>query len=113
MKNKLVNALEPLGFPVYLQGAIAEDEPYPDSFFTFWNSYADGRAIYDNEDHATEWEFVLAFYSTDPDLVNTVLLDAKRLLKSNSFSVFGRGYDLKSDEPTHTGRGILVRKYEV
>jgi hypothetical protein len=54
------------------------------------------------------WDYDLNFYSCDPQLVNTMLLDAKALLKSKGFIVNGGGHDVGSDEPTHTGRGITV-----
>ena len=46
------------------------------------------------------------FYSNDPLLVNTVLLEAKQMLKAVGFIPDGSGYDVVSDEPTHTGRGM-------
>lgn len=52
------------------------------------------------------------FYSNDPNLVNTKLLEAKKIFKQNGFIVRGKGYDVASDEPTHTGRGINVLKIE-
>ena len=52
------------------------------------------------------------FYSSDPSLVNTKLLEAKALLKAQGFIVSGKGHDVMSDEPTHTGRGINVQKIE-
>ena len=54
------------------------------------------------------WDFTIYFYSTDPALVNTKIVDAKNLLKQNGWVVAGKGYDVPSDEPTHTGRAIDV-----
>ena len=53
----------------------------------------------------------IAYYQKDT-LVNTKLLEAKKILKQNGFIVHGKGYDVASDEPTHTGRGINVLKIE-
>jgi hypothetical protein len=50
----------------------------------------------------------LNFYSEDPALVNEILISAKRLLKQAGFIVNGKGYDVPSDEVTHTGRGINI-----
>lgn len=112
MKDLLIKTLEPLGFPIYQQGSLDEDEAYPESFFTFWNNAADGDSFYDNEEHSYVWDFDLNFYSSDPALVNTKLVEAKELLKAKGFIATGKGYDLPSDEPTHTGRGMNVLKIE-
>lgn len=112
MKDLLIELLETFNFPVKLQGSIGEKEQYPDSFFTFWNNSTDDGAHYDNDAISYIWNFDVNFYSVDPDLVNGILLQAKALLKKNGFIVGGKGYDVASDEPTHTGRGINVLKIE-
>lgn len=112
MKNLLISILEPLGFPIIQQGSLSPDEPYPEHFFTFWNRDTTDIEFYDNEEHATVWEFDLNFYSVDPDMVSSQLLEARRLLKANDFIVTGKGYDVGSDEVTHTGRGMTVLKVE-
>ena len=112
MKELLIETLKPLGFPIKLQGSLGENEAYPDSFFTFWNNTVDGDAFYDNDEHGYIWDFDLNFYSTSNKLVNTMLLEAKKLLKSKGFIVTGKGYDVLSDEITHRGRGIHVLKIE-
>ena len=56
----------------------------------------------------------LNFYSVDPEKVSNmfkIIKDtptAKSLLKKAGFIVSGAGYDVPSDEPTHTGRGISL-----
>lgn len=112
MKDLLINTLQPLGYPILLQGSLNKDEAYPESFFTFWNNEVPGDEFYDNEEHSYIWNFDLNFYSSDPYLVNTKLLEAKTALKAAGFIVTGKGYDVASDEPTHTGRGINVLKIE-
>ena len=108
MEDLLISTLEKLGYPVRLQGSLLEKEPYPKSFFTFWNDSADGSSYYSNTEGAIVWQYSLNFYSTDPRLVNSKLLEAKALLKSAGWVVNGAGYDVPSDEPTHTGRGITA-----
>lgn len=112
MKDLLIKTLESLGYPIFQQGSLNEDEPYPESFFTFWNNDTNGNEFYDNNEHSYIWDFDLNFYSSDPDLVNTKLLEAKALLKKVGFTATGKGYDVASDEVTHTGRGINVLKIE-
>lgn len=108
MEDLLIRVLSELGYPVKLQGSILPDEPYPDNFFTYWNDSADGTSYYSNKEGAILWSYSLNFYSTDPLLVSTKLLDAKELLKSAGWVVSGAGYDVMSDESTHTGRGITI-----
>lgn len=108
MEDLLIGTLEALGYPVRLQGSLLPNEPYPDHFFTYWNDSADGTGYYSNNEGAIVWAYSLNFYSIDSVLVNTKLLEAKKLLKSAGFIVSGAGYDVASDEETHTGRGISL-----
>lgn len=108
MKDKLIAILELLGYPVRLQGSFGEKEAYPDSFFTFWNDSTEDGNHYDNKAATVTWSFDVNFYSVDPELVNEALLDAKALLEQEGFVIDGKGYDLPSDEPTHTGRGMTA-----
>lgn len=108
MVDNLISTLSTLGYPVKLQGSLLPNEPYPDHFFTFWNDSADGISYYSDEENAIEWRYSLNFYSIDPTLVNTKLLEAKALLKAQGWVVSGAGYSVMSDEPTHTGRGITI-----
>lgn len=108
MEDLLISTLEALGYPVDLQGSYAPEQSYPDSFFTYWNNSADVQSFYSNEEGAILWNYSVNFYSIDPLLVNTKLLEAKALLKAQGFIVTGAGYSVGSDEPIHTGRGIAA-----
>ena len=106
MKDALISILETFGYPVRLQGSLTPDESYPESFFTFWNNETSDGSHYDNDAISYIWDFDVNFYSSNPALVNTVLLEARTLLKNNGWIISGKGYDVASDEPTHTGRQI-------
>lgn len=109
VKQLLIDTLEnAFNYPVILQGSLSEDDEYDDSFFTFFNNDTIDDAFFDNNETQTIWDFDLNFYSNDPTLVNSVLVEAKALLKAQGFIIDGVGYDVLSDEPTHTGRGINV-----
>lgn len=112
MKELLIRLLSTYGYPVKLQGSMEEDEEYPESFFTYWNNDTDDGSHYDNEAIDYIWNFDVNFYSDNPELVNTKMLEVKNLLQENGFIINGKGYDVASDEPTHTGRGMNVLKIE-
>lgn len=108
VKQLLIDTIESFNLPVYLQGSMSDDEQYPDSFFTFWNNSTTDDEFYDNTEFRTIWDFDLNFYSNDPVAVNSTLLTAKQQLKAVGFIPNGSGYDVISDEPTHTGRGMNI-----
>jgi hypothetical protein len=107
VKNLLINTLKnEFNLPVIQQGSMSMDDVYPSAFFTFWNNSTTDDAFYDDTESETIWDFDLNYYSDDPTSVNTILLEAKTLLKGVGFIVNGSGHDVLSDEKTHTGRGI-------
>lgn len=103
MKEKLISALETFGYPVMLQGSLNSDEAYPDNFITFWCNDTDDKTHFDNEVTAWDWFFSVIFYSKNPTLVNTKPKEIIAVLKSAGFIPQGKGNDIPSDEPTHTG----------
>lgn len=106
VKQLLITTLESFNYPLYLQGSLSNDDEYPDSFFTYWNNSTADESFYDNSETETIWDFDLNFYSNDPVLVNSVLLEAKQQLKAVGFIPDGSGYDVLSDESSHLGRGM-------
>ena len=114
MKDILITLLSAFNFPVYLQGSLAANAPYPDNFFTFWNTETENQFYFDNKPLICVWYVRLCFYSIDPDSTNSVLLSAIETLKAAGWIISGKGYDVASDEPTHTGRAvdlIYIDKY--
>ena len=108
VKTELINTLKEFEYPVRLQGSLAKDEAYPESFFTIWNNETEDGNHYDNEPISYVWDFTVCFYSASPALVNTVLIRAVDELKKGGWIIGGRGYDVPTDEPSHTGRAIDV-----
>ena len=53
MEDLLIEILSDFGYPVMLQGSLADDEPYPDNFFTFYNNDSYSH-FYDNNSR-NEW----------------------------------------------------------
>lgn len=104
MKQKLVGILDKFcPNNVYLQGTMHPDEAYPADFVTFWTPSTDDAAHYDNAVAAVDWTFYVVYYSNDPAQVNTKPFEIAADLKAAGFVQRGRGYDILSDEPTHTG----------
>lgn len=112
MIDLLIKTLEPLGYPIMRQGSLNKDDAYPDTFFTFWNNQSDDENHYDNKAINYVWDFDLNVYSNEPNKTNSLLIEAKEKLIEVGFIVGGKGYDVASDEITHTGRGINVQIIE-
>ena len=113
MKQKLINILESIGFPVFLQGSFNPDQKYPDTFLTFWNFETPEGQFYDNNAHSAVWGFWVFLYSNDPEIVETKTEQIRKLLKENGFILQGRGEDADSGRETHTGRMLTLYFMEV
>lgn len=108
MEDALITLLSTFGYKVIRQGSLADGVPYPDTFFTFWNRSEEDVSFYSNESVAVAHTFDVNVYSTDPTTVYTLLDQARSLLKANGWIIATRGYDVRSDEITHIGRGFEV-----
>lgn len=106
MEDKLIEILSELKYPIYRQGSMSDDEAYPDTFFTFWNNGSPDHSHYDNAEYGTDWNYNIYCYSNNPENTYSVLESARKLLKSNGWIPVGKGFDVSSDEATHTGRGL-------
>lgn len=103
MKQKLITALQSFGYPVYLQGTINPEETYPNTFITFFTDITENGTHYDNKTNSVHWSFSVILYSNDPVTVNTKPDEIRAALKAAGFIPQGKGNDVLSDEPTHTG----------
>ena len=111
-KKKLIEVLTNAGYveggTLFQHNSMPESIPYPDTFVTFKNEKTIDDLHYDNNPYYTNWYFFICVYSNDPDMTNTELVRIKPMLKEAGFTVKGKGEDIASDEPTHTGRTIDV-----
>lgn len=107
MKRLLIETLEKVGFvegkTLLLQGSLNPSEAYPDTFVTFWTNSTDDNAHFENKTHSIDWAFSVILYSNDPAIVNTKPDEIRAALKAAGFIPQGKGYDIPSDETTHTG----------
>ena len=108
LEDKLIELLNSFGYPVRRQGSLIESEEYPNYFFTFWNNDSYDRSHYSNDASGVVYDFDVNFYSINPNMTYSILDEARILLKENGAIITGRGYDVASDEITHTGRGMRV-----
>lgn len=112
MKSELIRLLKQFNYPVKLQGTMNKDENYPPSFFTFYNFQSPEDMHYSNSAARAVWGFWVYFYSEDTELVDTELLEAKKILKENGWICDGCGEDVASDVKSHTGRMITVYRID-
>ena len=104
MKQTLINILETFcPNNVFLQGTLAPDAAYPETFITFWTNYTDDNGHLDDEVISVDWNFSVMFYSSDPAKVNSMPLAIRAALKQAGFIPQGKGNDIPSDQPSHTG----------
>lgn len=113
MEDQLLEILTSFKYPVYRQGSMSDDEAYPPTLITFWNNDSPDHAHYDNSEYGSAWDYTVFVYSSDPTLVYSVLMDIRTALKNADWIVPSKGFDVASDEPTHTGRAIEVFYLEV
>ena len=113
MDIALETILKGLGYPVYRQGSMSADAKYPETFLTYWNNASPDHSHYDNDNFGTAWDFNIFVYSSDPDKTYEVLQQARTALKSAGWVCPSKGFDVASDEATHTGRGLEVFYLEI
>lgn len=114
MKQKLIDILERFcPNNVYLQGTMNPDAAYPAEFVTFWTPSTADNAHYNNAVVSVDWLFYVVYYSDDPVKVNTKPFEIAAALKAAGFVQQGRGNDILSDEPTHTGWAMDFASTEI
>lgn len=113
MEDNLIEILSTFGYEVYRQGSLSDDDAYPSTFFTFWNNNSSDHSHYDNAEYGIVWDFNVYVYSDDPTNTYSVLEEARLALKAAGWIISGKGFDVVSDEATHSGRGINAFYLEV
>lgn len=108
MEDLLIELVSSLGFPVFRQGSLSDDDDYPDTFFTFWNNSENCHSSYDNSTSLKIYEYDLNIYSNDADVAYSKIKEVSDLLHQNNFIVSSLGFDLPSDEPDYIGRGLNI-----
>lgn len=116
MKNLLIETLSKVGFiageTLFLQGTFNPAEKYPDTFATFWTNNTAAGVHFDNDTKSYNWAFTVILYSNNPAIVNEKPNEIRAALKAAGFIPQGKGQDVPSDEPTHTGWAMDFLKTE-
>lgn len=107
MEDALITILEGFKYPVFRQGSLG-DNPYPDTFFTFWGSNEVEHSAYDNQTESVDYTYSVFVYSTSPSTAYDLLAQARGALKEAGWIIATRGFDAASDEITHVGRGMII-----
>ncbi|HAM63777.1 MAG: hypothetical protein A2Y20_07685 [Firmicutes bacterium GWF2_51_9] len=94
VRDRLIAALQPLGLEVRLQGSIAENEPLPETFLTYFiidspdgNSYEDGPLV-------SYIRVQVVLYSTKMSLLNARPQQVFNVCRNAGFIRDSRGRDL-------------------
>lgn len=114
MKQKLIDVLSSFGYPVFLQGSLNAEDAYPSTFITYWTNGVDDDQHYNNLTIRYIWDFQVIIYSNDPLILEQKREELRLALISNGFLISGKGMDIPSDEPTHTGwaMDVSIIEYE-
>lgn len=111
-RNEVFNIIEATGLPCWKMHEMPAETIYPPSFFTYLCESAPFGEYYDNKPFTVLWTFGIGFYSDDPRKVESETSELIKRLLSAGWTVDGKGEDVQSDEPTHTGRRIVAQKID-
>jgi hypothetical protein len=93
-RERLLNALTPLGFEVYLQGSLAADQPLPATFITYFVLDGSDQRFYDSQATLSFPIIQLVLYATKLSVLNTLPDLVSTQLKAHGFVREGRGRDM-------------------
>lgn len=113
MIDELNEVLESFGLPFCKQGSMSIWDKYPETFITFWNNDSPDHAHYDDHRYGTAWDYSINVYSSDPDTVYSLLNEIREAFEKRGWTIPSKGFDVASDEKSHSGRGIEVYKLEI
>lgn len=100
IRDKLISALEPLGYNVELQGSYSLEESIPDNFITYFIADSDVLATYNNKPCRIAYYLNINFYSRKMSLINTEPDKMIAALTEAGFVPDGLGYDAGLDKDT-------------
>lgn len=108
--DDLVKILESFEYEVVRQGSYSSLADYPDTFITYWNPASPEHSHYDNANYGIEWNIDVYVYSTSIDTIYELTKEIRDALKTDGWIIDSAGFDIDSDSPTHSGRGLEIKK---
>lgn len=99
IREKIINTLEPLGYPVDLQGTYEEND-IPDSLITYFIAGTQDLEHYNNRPAKTGYTINVNFYSRKMSLIDTAPELISEALLGAGFTREGPGQDAGLDKDT-------------
>lgn len=106
--DKLIEILEALAQEVFEQGSMAAEATYPERFYTYWNTSSADHKHYDNTTYGYTWAVEVNAYAQNPDVVTSMLEQARTALLAAGWKINGKGHSVASDDPNYSGRGFTA-----
>lgn len=94
VRDRLISALEPLGFEVRLQGSYAEDEPLSETFITYFIVDSPDGSFYEDGPLVTYIRVQVVLYSKKMSVLTTLPEQIFRACRAAGFIRDSRGRDL-------------------
>lgn len=99
VKDKLYDALLPLGYEIGRQGSYGE-QLLPDLFITYYVAGITDVRHYDNQPAMASWDIQVNVYTRDPAFLDTVPVQISERLLAAGFTRSGKGSDGGMDKDT-------------
>lgn len=112
VKKELFKIFEELGFPFWLMHQMPDDVAYPNSFFTYLTTDAPYTEYFDNIPLFVSWTFMVGIYTDNPAIMDETIKELVKKLRAAGWTIEGPGEDVQSDEQTHIGRRLTIKKTE-
>lgn len=113
MIDEIITIIESFKVPYCKQGSVSIWEKYPETLITWWNNESPDHSHYDDHRYGTDWDFNIYVYSSDPAVTFSLLDELREAFEEAGWIVPSKGFDVSSDEASHTGRGIEIYKLEI
>jgi hypothetical protein len=93
VRDRLLNALEPLGVEVRYQGSLSDEEPLSETLITYQIIDSSDEGFYDNEATKAITQIQLMIYSTKMSIIKDLPDHLSQLIKQAGFVRESRGKD--------------------